>query len=135
MPVELHGIYYTVSELADMFGVSVSAMSLYLSRNGYKKVNFSGKKERLSLFHESEVERIKKDREGLFSRYISLQEASKILNCNEDETLLNCRYFKTKEKNGLLTIRFKDVTNAKNFCFDNGKIDWDKVKAVLPLIQ
>lgn len=137
MPYKLNGTYYTLSEIAEEFGTGLSTMSHYLARGGYEKLTIGGKRGGISLIHEDEVERIRKDRYVAWGRTYSLESAAKRLGCSVSDILENVCYLKeTGDDKSQWRIKGKDLKLLKALRDSKTKkVDWSKVRVVMDALN
>lgn len=137
MPYKLNGTYYALSEIAEEFGTGLSTMSQYLARGGYEKLNIGGKRGGISLIHEDEVERIRKDRYVAWGRTYSLESAAKRLGCDVSDILKNVQGLKeTGEDKSQWRIKGKDLKLLEALRDSKTKkVDWSKAKVVMDVLN
>ena len=137
MPYKLNGTYYTLSEIAEEFGTGLSTMSHYLARGGYEKLTIGGKRGGISLFHEDEVKRIRKDRYVAWGRTYSLESAAKRLGCSVSDILENVRGLKeTGDDKSQWRLKGKDLKILEALRDNKTKsVDWSKVKVVMDALN
>lgn len=133
MPYKLNGTYYTLSEIAEEFGTGLSTLSHYLSRGGYEKLTIGGKRGGISLIHEDEVERIRKDRYVAWGRTYSLESAAKRLSCSIQDLLENVQGLKeTGADKSQWRMRSRDLNLLEALRDSKTRsLDWSKVKVVM----
>lgn len=137
MPYKLNGTYYTLSEIAEEYGIGLSAMSRYLTRGGYEKLTLGGKRGGISLIHEDEVERIRKDRYIAWGRTYSLESAAKRLSCSIQDILENVKHIKEEgEDKSQWRMRSRDLRILEALRDSKTKsIDWSKAKVVMDALN
>lgn len=137
MPYKLNGTYYTLSEIAEEYGIGLSAMSRYLTRGGYEKLTLGGKRGGISLIHEDEVERIRKDRYIAWGRTYSLESAAKRLSCSIQDILENVKHIKEGgEDKSQWRMRSRDLRILEALRDSKTKsIDWSKAKVVMDALN
>ena len=138
MPYKLNGTYYTFSEVAEELGVKMPTMSLYITRGGYKKTNFGGKRGGMCLIHEDEVECIRRDfKSRQLEKHHSLKVAARKLGCSIYDLILNAPSVrKNSGDEAAWRIPAGDVKIiAALKDSKTSKIDWKKVKAVLSALH
>lgn len=140
MPYKLNGTYYTLSELAEEFGIKISAMGYYITRGDYEKTQFGGPRGGVCLIREDVAERIRQDRQCLKTPWgttHSLEFAAKRLGCGISEILENVRDIKKKgEDRSRWRIKCEDFKLIE--ALRNGKtrrVDWSKVKTVMEALN
>lgn len=137
MPYKLNGTYYTLSEIAEEFGTGLSTMSHYLSRGGYEKLTIGGKRGGISLIHEDEVKRIRKDRYIAWGRTYSLESAAKRLSCSIQDILENVKHIKAEgDDKSQWRIKGKDLKLLEALRDNKTKsVDWRKAKIVMDALN
>lgn len=137
MPYKLNGIYYTLSEVAEEFGTGLSTMSHYLARGGYEKLTIGGKRGGISLIHEDEVERVRRDRYIAWGRTCSLEYAAKRLGCDVSYLLENVKHIKAEgDDKSQWRMRSKDLKLLEALRDSKTKeIDWIKAKLVMDALN
>lgn len=137
MPYKLNGTYYTLSEIAEEYGIGLSAMSRYLTRGGYEKLTLGGKRGGVSLIREDEVERIRRDRYVAWGRTHSLESAAKRLGCDVSDLLENVKHIKEEgEDKSQWRIRCKDLKLLEALRdIKTRKVDWSKAKVVMDALN
>lgn len=137
MPYKLNGTYYTLSEIAEEFGTGLSTMSHYLARGGYEKLTIGGKRGGISLIHEDEVERVRKDRYVAWGRTRSLEYAAKRLGCDVSDLLENVKHIKAEgDDKSQWRMRSSDLKILEALRDSKTKsIDWSKAKVVMDALN
>lgn len=138
MPYKLNGTYYTLSEVAEDLGVKMPTMSWYVTRGGYEKIQFGGKRGGVCLIHEDEVERIRQDRMGgRLATHHSLKVAARKLGCSISDIALNVPGVKKipgKESSWRIPAGDVKIIAALKDS-KTGNIDWKKVHTVLSALH
>lgn len=137
MPYKLNGTYYTLSEIAEEFGTGLSTMSHYLARGGYEKLTIGGKRGGISLIHEDEVERIRKDRYIAWGRTHTLESAAKRLGCDVSDLLENVKHIKAEgDDKSQWRMRSRDLNLLGALRDSKTKsIDWSKAKVAMDALN
>lgn len=137
MPYKLNGTYYTLSEIAEEYSIGLSAMSRYLERGGYEKLTIGGKRGGISLIHEDEVERVRKDRHIAWGRTCSLEYAAKRLGCDVSDLLENVKHIKAEgDDKNQWRMRSRDLNLLGALRDSKTKsIDWRKAKLVMDALN
>lgn len=137
MPYKLNGTYYTLSEIAEEYSIGLSAMSRYLERGGYEKLTIGGKRGGISLIHEDEVERVRKDRRIAWGRTCSLEYAAKRLGCDVSVLLENVKHIKAEgDDKSQWRMRSRDLNLLGALRDSKTKsIDWSKAKVVMDALN
>lgn len=137
MPYKLNGTYYTLSEIAEEFGTGLSTMSHYLARGRYEKLTIGGKRGGISLIHEDEVKRIRKDRYVAWGRTCSLESAAKRLGCSVSDILENVLGLKEiGDDKSQWRLKGKDLKLLEALRDNKTKsVDWSKVKVVMDALN
>ena len=137
MPYKLNGTYYTLSEIAEEYSIGLSAMSRYLERGGYEKLTIGGKRGGISLIHEDEVERIRKDRYIAWGRTRSLEYAAKRLGCDVSDLIENVKHIKAEgDDKSQWRMRSRDLKLLEALRDSKTKgINWSKAKLVMDTLN
>lgn len=137
MPYKLNGTYYTLSEIAEEYSIGLSAMSRYLERGGYEKLTIGGKRGGISLIHEDEVERVRKDRYVAWGRTRSLEYAAKRLGCDVSDLIENVKHIKAEgDDKSQWRMRSSDLKILEALRDSKTKsINWSKAKLVMDALN